>query len=153
MTKNTENRKLDEDEVLSEISEDTAENAEVSAEDAPVDEQDEITELKAENAKLKDAYLRAYAESENVKKRCQQEIEKNAKFALTSFAKELLVVADNLSRAITALADENKHHCKALLEGVEMTQKELTKVFNKYGIKKIERIVGKLLFGLVATCK
>lgn len=104
------------------------------------DTEAQIQQLKEENAKLKDAYLRAYAEGENTKKRCQQEIEKNAKFALASFAKELLPVADNLQRAITAVTEDNREQCQSLLEGVEMTQKELTKVFNKFGIKKIDSL-------------
>ena len=102
------------------------------------DTSDELSALKEENTKLKDAYLRAYAEAENTKKRCQQEIEKNSKFALAAFAKELLTVADDLQRAITSVTEENREKCADLLQGVEMTQKELTKVFGKFGIKKIE---------------
>ena len=100
----------------------------------------ELQKLREENAQLKDAYLRAYAESENIKKRCQAEIDKNSKFAIASFAKELLTVADNLQRAITSANDENSGQCKALLDGVKMTQKELTNVFNKFGIKKIDSL-------------
>ena len=127
------------------LSEDTATSPiteETDAADAVNDDDSvgQIEKLKEENAKLKDAYLRAYAESENTKKRCQQEIEKNTKFALSAFAKDLLTVADNLHRAITSVNAENKEQCKALLEGVEMTQKELTKVFNKFGIKKIDSL-------------
>ena len=99
----------------------------------------EIEALKEENQKLKDSFLRAYAEAENTKKRCAQEIEKNSKYAIASFAKELLVVADNLGRALCAAANDNASaECKALMQGVEMTQNELTKVFEKFGIKKIE---------------
>ena len=58
-----------------------------------------LEKLMEENAKLKDDYLRAFAELENTKRRCQQEIEKNNKFAIASFAKNLLGVADNLQRA------------------------------------------------------
>jgi molecular chaperone GrpE len=101
---------------------------------------DELAALAEENAKLKDAYLRACAESENIKKRCQMEIEKNAKFALATFAKDLLPVADNLRRAITSVSAEQREQYRSLLEGVEMTQNELTKVFAKFGIKKIESL-------------
>lgn len=101
-------------------------------------EADELARLREENTKLKDSFLRAYAEAENTKKRCQQEIEKNEKFAISSFAKELLSVADNLQRAIFAVSEENKEQCAALLKGVEMTQTELTKVFAKFGIKKVD---------------
>lgn len=116
---------------------------EPQAEDENTGEQSQTAEpdieaLKAENAKLKDSFLRAYAEAENIKKRCQQEIEKNSKFAISSFAKELLTVADNLQRAITSVDEEHKEQYQGLLEGIIITQKELTHVFDKFGIKKIE---------------
>lgn len=101
---------------------------------------DELQKLKEENAKLKDSFLRAYAEAENTKKRCQQEIEKNSKFAISEFAKELLSVADNLHRAMASVKNTDNEQCKSLLQGVEMTQKELTKVFAKFGIKKVESL-------------
>lgn len=99
-----------------------------------------LAALQEENAKLKDAYLRACAEAENTKKRCQQEIEKNAKFALSSFAKELLPVADNLQRAVTSVSAEQREQCRPLLQGVEMTQKELDKVFARFGIVRIKSL-------------
>ena len=102
---------------------------------------DNIESLRLENAHLKDEYLRALAESENTKKRCAQEIEKNNKYAISSFAKNLLTVADNLHRAIEAAA-QNTESCKDLLKGVEMTEAELMKVFNKHGITKME-VIGK----------
>ena len=104
-------------------------------------EKDNIESLRLENAHLKDEYLRALAESENTKKRCAQEIEKNNKYAISSFAKNLLTVADNLHRAIEAAA-QNTESCKDLLKGVEMTEAELMKVFNKHGITKME-VIGK----------
>lgn len=100
--------------------------------------EDELETLKQENQKLKDSFLRAYAEAENTKKRCQQELEKNSKYAISSFAKELLGVADNLGRAIEAVGKDASPECQALMQGVEMTQHELTKVFAKFGIQKID---------------
>ena len=87
---------------------------------------------------LKEEFLRAYADAENTKKRCAQEIEKNNKYAISSFAKDLLTVADNLHRAIDAIGKDNSENCEALRKGVELTENELTKVFNKFGIKKME---------------
>ena len=107
-------------------------------EETETPESEELRALKEENQKLKDSFLRAYAEAENTKKRCAQEIEKNSKFAISSFAKELLGVADNLGRALQAVDDNTSAECKALMQGVEMTQNELTKVFAKFGIKKID---------------
>ena len=99
---------------------------------------DELELLKLENKKLKEDFLRAYADAENTKRRCTQEIEKNNKYAISSFAKDLLTVADNLHRAIDAIGKDNSENCEALRKGVELTENELTKVFNKFGIKKME---------------
>lgn len=101
-------------------------------------EAEEIEKLKAENRQLKEDFLRAYADAENTKKRCAQEIEKNNKYAISSFAKDLLSVADNLHRAIEAVDNQDSNNCEALRKGVELTENELTKVFNKFGIKKME---------------
>lgn len=101
---------------------------------------DELSKLQEENAKLKDAFLRAYAEAENIKKRCQQDIEKNTKYAISSFAKELLGVADNLQRAIDSIAQINTEENESLLQGVKLTQNELTHVFEKFGVKKVDSI-------------
>ena len=97
--------------------------------------------LKAENQRLKEDFLRAYADAENIKKRCAQEIEKNNKYAISSFAKNLLSVADNLHRAIEAIPADKKAECpeaQGLLKGVELTEAELMKVFDKFGIHKME---------------
>jgi len=98
----------------------------------------QLENLQEEYNKLKDSFLRAMAEAENTKRRCQQEIEKNSKYAIASFAKELLSVADNLQRALSSV-DENMHNnCGAFIEGVEMTQKELFHVFEKFGVQKVD---------------
>lgn len=102
---------------------------------------DEIEDLQKENAKLKDDYLRAYADVENAKRRCQQEIEKNAKYAVSSFAKELLSVADNLHRALAVEIKEG--NIDQLRKGVEMTESQLMKVLEKFGITKMD-IMGRV---------
>ena len=99
---------------------------------------DELEALKIENEKLKDELLRTLAESDNIKKRCALEIEKNNKYAISSFAKDLLAVADNLDRALDANQEAENTNCKSLLEGVELTRKELFHVFEKFGISKME---------------
>lgn len=103
--------------------------------------EDDAELLKVAVQNLKNDYLRALAEAENTKKRCAQEIEKNTKYAIASFAKNLLSVADNLHRAIES-AGANPESCKDLLKGVELTENELTKVFAKHGISKMD-IMGK----------
>lgn len=103
------------------------------------EESSAINKLEEDYLKLKDDYVRLYAEMDNMKKRAQAETEKTIKFAVSAFAKELLGVADNLDRAITAM-NTNKDSCKELLQGVELTQNELTKVFEKFGIKRFNHI-------------
>ncbi|MCX4348571.1 MAG: nucleotide exchange factor GrpE [Alphaproteobacteria bacterium] len=124
---------LDEDIIEAE---EELETKEQEAEQSAADE--EIEKLKAENRQLKEEFLRAYADAENTKKRCAQEIEKNNKYAISSFAKELLTVADNLHRAIEAVSSSNSENCEALRKGVELTENELSKVFNKFGIQKMD---------------
>lgn len=113
-------------------------------EEAALPEEEEAVDLeflKAENQRLKEDFLRAYADAENIKKRCAQEIEKNNKYAISSFAKSLLSVADNLHRAIEATPADKKAGCaeaQGLLKGVELTEAELMKVFDKFGVHKME---------------
>ncbi len=95
--------------------------------------------LEEEYNKLKNDYIRLYAEMDNMKKRTLQETEKTIKFAISSFAKELLGVADDMERAIAAMSD-NSESCAELLKGVELTQNELTKAFEKFGIKRFNHI-------------
>lgn len=117
--------------------------AEEAAEIETENEAEDLEFLKAENQRLKEDFLRAYADAENIKKRCAQEIEKNNKYAISSFAKSLLSVADNLHRAIEAIPEDKKQSCTeamSLLKGVELTEAELMKVFDKFGVKKMEII-------------
>ena len=123
--------------------EEEAQTAPQAEEQACWDGQEELEQLKEENKKLKEDYLRAYADAENTKRRCTQEIEKNNKYAISNFAKNLLSVADNLDRALKSIPEDKKDDCehlKNLLTGVEMTQHELDKVFEKFGIKKMDII-------------
>ncbi|MBE6450050.1 MAG: nucleotide exchange factor GrpE [Alphaproteobacteria bacterium] len=102
-----------------------------------------LKELEKEAEQMRDKFMRTYAEMENIKKRAQNEIEKNAKIAIADFALALLPVADNLERAlnqeIPAELQENQF-IKNLLAGVQMTQKQLSDAFAKNGVVAIESI-------------
>ncbi|KAI3988040.1 hypothetical protein MKX01_011829 [Papaver californicum] len=99
---------------------------------------------------MKDKFLRSYAEIENVMERTKREAENSKKFAIQSFAKGLLDVADNLGRASSVVkasfvkidTSEDPSGAvpllKTLLEGVEMTEKQLAEVFKKYGVEKYD---------------
>lgn len=98
-------------------------------------------ELSAEVDKLKDQLLRTLAELDNYRKRAEREREETAKYATTGFARELLTVADNLRRALESVPEDHEHPeklLKSLMEGVEITEKELLFAFKKHGIEKIE---------------
>ncbi|MCM1324222.1 MAG: nucleotide exchange factor GrpE [Acetobacter sp.] len=134
---NFENEKLEEElpeeEVLSE------EEGLAPDEHDAVESQENCGKLEEDYNKLKNDYIRLYAEMDNMKKRTVAETEKTIKFAVSSFAKELLGVADNMERAIAAMSG-NKDSCAELLRGVELTQNELKKVFEKFGIKRFNHI-------------
>jgi molecular chaperone GrpE len=98
---------------------------------AAVAEPNKIQELEAENAKLKDAMLRAVADAENVRRRAAKEVEDANKYGVSTFAKDLLSVAENLARALETLPEGQK-------DGVELTLKELLSIFERRGIKRIE---------------
>jgi molecular chaperone GrpE len=99
-----------------------------------------IEELEKEVADMKDRAMRAIAETENVRRRAEDDISKAHKFGMSSFAKNLLEVADNIDLAldnIPAEALEKDQHLKTLYEGVQMTQRVMLKVFEQNGIEKM----------------
>lgn len=112
--------------------------------DASGDEEDAegaASGLEAELADTKDKLLRALAEAENVRRRASRDVENASKRAIAGFAREMVVVADNLSRALGAV-DKDKlgdnDAVKSLLEGVEMTEREMQHAFSRNGIKRVD---------------
>lgn len=96
--------------------------------------QNEIDELKSEVDRLKNAYAKAYADTENVKKRLQNEADTNKKYRIQSFAKEILPAIDNLERAMAA-SDESESQ---LMKGVEMIYNQLIKSLKDEGVEEID---------------
>lgn len=106
-------------------------------------ERERIDRLEAENADLKDRLLRALAEVENVRRRTEKDIGETAQYAIAKFAGDMLHVADNMERAIDSVPAgpaRVEGSLKALIEGVQLTEKEMLQVFEKHGIKKIEPV-------------
>jgi len=97
-------------------------------------------ELEAELGKIKDQLLRTLAEAENARRRSEREMDDARKFAVSNFARELLAVSDNLRRAIEAVPADQRDQAaiKAMLVGVEATERQLIAAFDKFGIKPIE---------------
>ena len=115
---------------------------------APADERDaEILVLKEETAALKDRLLRMAAEMENLRKRTEREKAEATLYAASNFARDLLSVADNLSRALQALPSDERDSAgeieKNLIAGVEVTERELLNVFQRHGIRRIEAVGAK----------
>jgi molecular chaperone GrpE len=98
--------------------------------------------LESENADLKDRLMRAAADMENLRKRTERELRETRQFAIASFARDMLVASDNLSRAIMVLPESErtkaKGTLKALIDGVEMTEREVVRLMEKNGVKRIE---------------
>ncbi len=111
--------------------------------DEEEDEDPRIEQLTTEIADLKDRLVRQVAETENVRKRGERERTDSANYAITGFARDLLSVADNLARALDA-AEKDEVVNQGLLTGVEMTQKELMKTFEKHGIARVASVGEKL---------
>jgi molecular chaperone GrpE len=100
-----------------------------------------VAELEAKLAELNDKALRALAEAENTRKRMEKERQDTAKFAVSSFARDLLGVADNLGRALAAISPEQRVQdgpLKTIFTGVEATERELLRSLENNGIKKID---------------
>ena len=99
-----------------------------------------IEELQAEKAELQDKHLRAIAEAQNVRRRAQQDIEKERKFGIERFARDLLSVADNLGRALSAVPDDLDPAMKNVIVGVQATERELLSILERHGVTRIESV-------------
>jgi len=97
-----------------------------------------IAELEAQVADLRDQVLRAMAETDNVRKRTQREIEDTRKYAVGNMAKELLPVADSLRLALGAAPADPDPAMKNFLAGVEATERQLVAAFEKVGITRMD---------------
>ncbi len=105
--------------------------------------QQRLAAAEEEAARLKNEYLRALAETENLRRRAARERQETSQYAITGFARDLLSVADNLNRALAAVAADARRDdaaLDALMSGVEMTEKELTTIFERHGVKVIPAV-------------
>jgi molecular chaperone GrpE len=105
---------------------------------------DPVEALAREAADYKDKLLRTLAEMENLRRRTEREIADARHYGISSFARDILAVADNMDRALQALDADLREKAdagtKALLDGVELTERELLKVLEKHGVKRFEPI-------------
>jgi len=131
-------KKLDETELQNGADDEAQAQGEADAPEAA----DPISALESENAKLKDRLLRAVAEMENLRKRSERDVKDARQYAIANFARDMLTATDNLSRALMTMPQEAREEAegtfKSLIEGVEMTEREMIRLLEKNGITKIE---------------
>jgi molecular chaperone GrpE len=100
------------------------------------------TSLDRELAEMKDRLLRTLAEMENLRKRTEREVADARSYGISAFARDILGVADNMHRALQALDDDLRSKAdeatKALLEGVELTERELMNALEKHGVRRLD---------------
>lgn len=136
-----------EDDNLPETTEASEEELSLTEEAAAEESANEANAAEEQLAMLKDQLLRAVAETENVRRRAERQVDDAAKYAVTNFARDLISVLENLYRAgetISPEALDDNPLLKNISEGVEMTKKELLTVFERHGIKRIDPTIGEM---------
>lgn len=103
---------------------------------------EDLEALRAERDDLRDRFMRALADAENARKRSDRDRREAEQYGGSKLARDLLPVYDNLKRALDAVSDEIRTQASALLEGVDLTLRELTNVMTKHGVKPISPSVG-----------
>lgn len=103
-------------------------------------ELDRLSELVKELEEVRQHVLYAQAETQNVRRRLEQEKQNAASYAAAGFARDMLSVKDNLDRALSAVSDDMRHddHMGALITGIEATSRELDSALQRNGITRIE---------------
>ena len=105
-------------------------------------EPDPIEAIKAENADLRDRFLRMAAEMENLRRRTERDVKDAKSYSVAAFARDMLAVSDNLRRAIDAVPAEIRaaadQSLTSLLEGVEMTERSMLSALERHGVKKMD---------------
>lgn len=101
-----------------------------------------IAALTAERDEFRDRFMRALADAENVRKRAERDRREAEQYGGSKLARDLLPVYDNMERALGAIAEDQRESQAALIEGIELTKRELLNVFQKHGITVITPQVG-----------
>ena len=128
-----------EDEFLQDVS--LAEEEEYGEEEY-TEEALELDALRAERDDLKDKWMRALADAENARKRGDRDRREAENYGGSKLARDLLPVYDNLKRGLEAATDDQREVSAALIEGVELTMREVVNVFKKHGIEPISPEIG-----------
>ena len=134
-----ENKKHGPDEA---VENNVAAEADVTIEAETPAEPDPVDVLRAENADLRDRYLRLAAEMDNLRRRTERDVKDAKSYSVAGFARDMLAVSDNLRRALDAIPAEARESgdagLTALAEGVEMTERSMLAALERHGVRKIE---------------
>jgi molecular chaperone GrpE len=126
------------------MSQEETTTAQVELEELEAPEVDELEVLRAERDELRDKFMRVLADAENSRKRAERDRKEAEMYGGTRLARDLLPVYDNLNRALQAIPEESRAASAALIEGVELTLRELSNVMTKHGVTPISPAVGDL---------
>lgn len=124
------------------MSQEETTSPQVDVEEFEAQEAGELEALRIERDELRDRFMRALADAENSRKRADRDRKEAEMYGSTRLARDLLPVYDNLSRALQAIPEESRSTSSALIEGVELTLRELSNVMSKHGITMISPAVG-----------
>ena len=98
--------------------------------------------MRAERDELKDKWMRALADAENSRKRSEKDRREAENYGGSKLARDLLPVYDNLKRGLDVVTEDQRELASALIEGVELTMREIVNVFKKHGIEPIVPEIG-----------
>ncbi|MXY34657.1 MAG: nucleotide exchange factor GrpE [Boseongicola sp. SB0664_bin_43] len=129
------------EEVISASDEELIDIASPDALEDPSDEE-KLAALEAERDALKDKFMRALADAENARKRSDRDRREAERYGGSRLARDMLPVFDNMKRAVAAVPEDARDANKALIEGVELTMRELLNVLAKHGVRVISPEVG-----------
>src|SRR5689334_5550766 len=105
---------------------------------------DPLDQLKAENAELRDRYLRLAADMDNLRRRTEREVKDAKSYSVAGFARDMLAVSDNLRRALDAIPADVRESADTglatLIEGVEMTERSMLSTLERHGVRKLEPV-------------
>lgn len=142
MNEHPENKPtMDEESARSGYREHATEQEAQDGQEAEPSEEDVLMRLAAENEELKDRALRLAAEMENLRRRTQRDVADAKSYSIATFARDMLSVSDNLQRALEAIPEEAKKRgdagFKALIDGVEMTERDMLGALERHGVRRL----------------
>lgn len=124
------------------VAEDILNTEEIVAPEEADIQPDPTEELRAENADLRDRFIRLAADMDNLRRRTEREVKDAKSYAVAGFARDMLAVADNLRRALDAIPAEARENgdtgFAALIEGVELTERSMLSTLERHGVRKLE---------------